>query len=100
MEYSEKQKQNKLVFIIYSSKLTTIFNSYLVTDCDRLIDSIIKYRGRRGFPITRSRRSYKAELIAHNRMYKMGMFKSHTRDTDLEENIKLWKEIAYFIISL
>lgn len=99
MESLEKQK-NKLVFIIYTDTLTTIFNSYLVMDCDRLVNSIIKYRGRHGFPITRSKRSYKAELIAHNRMYKMGMFKSHTRDTDLEENIKLWKEIAYFIISL
>lgn len=86
--------------ITYKNKLTKIYNSYLLTDIPIVIDEIIEKRKEKGLDINRSRRSYIAETKAHNRMYKLGLFKKHTKNTDLEENIKLWKEIVYRIIGV
>lgn len=35
---------------------------------------------------------------AHNRLYRLGLFRSHTRDCNLEENEKLHRLIAYQIL--
>lgn len=86
--------------IAYTNTLTKIFDSYLLTDIPSVIDKIIDVRRGQGLLITRTRRSYIAETKAHNRMYKLHMFRKHTQDTDLEENIKLWKEVVYFIIGI
>ena len=86
--------------ITYKNKLTKIYNSYLLTDIPIVIDEVIEKRKEKGFDINRSRRSYIAKTKAHNRMYKLGLFKKHTKNTDLEEDIKLWKEIVYRIIGI
>lgn len=83
-----------------TNKNTKITNSYLVKrkEIKSTIDEVINKRKAANYPITRSRTSYIRELRAHNLMFKLGLFKKHTKDTDLEEPIKLWKEIIYFLI--
>ena len=77
---------------------TCIYNSYKLNskDIDELILNILYKRHEKGFKSNRTFGSYARELKAHIRMYKMHLFRRHTKDTDLEEDIKLWKEIVYF----
>lgn len=84
----------------YTKKKTTIFDSYLMKNVSKEVKEIIKERKEKGYKTNRSLNSYIRETKAHNRLYKLGLFKKHTKNTDLEENIKLWKEIAYFIIGI
>lgn len=86
--------------VTYKRNLTKIYDSYLMTNISSEIKDIIKTRQEKGLKTTRTMRSYIRETKAHNRLYKLGLFKKHTKNTDLEENIKLWKEIVYFIIGL
>lgn len=58
------------------------------------------YRIRNNLPHNRSVKSYYKELLAHKRLYKLHLFRSHTIDCDLEEHIKKWKEIFYYIIGI
>lgn len=86
--------------IEYNKKKTTIYDSYLMKNVSKEVKKIIKERKEKGYKTNRSLNSYIRETKAHNRLYKLGLFKKHTKNTDLEENIKLWKEIAYFIIGI
>jgi len=88
------------VNIEYNKKKTTIYDSYLMKNVSKEVKEIIKERKEKGYKTNRSLNSYIRETKAHNRLYKLGLFKKHTKNTDLEENIKLWKEIAYFIIGI
>lgn len=48
-------------------------------------------------------RSYKSlirEWKAHNILYKFGLFKERTRDTDLDNQESIFRRIGYFIITL
>ena len=84
----------------YTKTLTTIYNSYLMKNVSQEVKKIIEKRQEKKLPISRTLRSYIRETKAHNRLYKLGLFKKHTRNCDLEENIKWWKEIIYFIIGV
>ncbi len=86
--------------IEYNKKKTTIYDSYLMKNVSKEVKEIIKERKKKGYKTNRTLNSYIRETKAHNRLYKLGLFKKHTKNTDLEENIKLWKEIAYFIIGI
>ena len=83
-----------------SKDLTTIHHSYLMNeeDVEDLIDEIIATRKKKKYKVTRSKESYVREVKAHNRLYKLGLFKKHTMHTDLQENIVWWKEFIYWII--
>ena len=84
-------------FYYYNTKIN---DSYLIKrkEVKGVIKQIVKERLKLDYPITRSNKSYERELKAHNLMYKLHLFKKHTKDTDLEEHIKKWKEIVYFIL--
>lgn len=86
--------------VTYRKKLTKVYDSYLMNNVADEIKEIIAKRREKGLPITRSMKSYIRETKAHNRLYKLGLFRKHTKSTDLEENIKKWKEIVYFIIGI
>lgn len=47
---------------------------------------------------SRSIESYIEEWYAHNWLYNLGLFKSHTRDTDLDGNESIFRLICYKII--
>ena len=86
--------------IEYNKKKTTIYDSYLMKNVSKEVKEIIKERKEKGYKTNRTLNSYIRETKAHNRLYKLGLFKNHTKNTDLEENIKLWKEITYSIIGI
>ena len=47
---------------------------------------------------SRSDMSYVKEWYAHNILYKLGLFRSHTRDVDLNDNETLTRRFAYNVI--
>ena len=86
--------------IIYTENNTKICNSRLIENNEiwEVVYRIMEQRKCRNLLVTRTQLSYCNEIKAHNRLYKLGLFKSHTKDVDLEEPIKKWKEILYSII--
>lgn len=84
----------------YTRKKTIIYDSYLLTNVKKQVEDIINKRISMGLDTTRTMKSYIRETKAHNRLYKLCLFRSHTKNTDLEEDIKLWKEVVYFIIGI
>jgi hypothetical protein len=82
----------------YTRIKTIIYDSYLMTNVKKQVKDIINERVDMDLKTTRSMKSYIRETKAHNRLYKLGLFRKHTKNCDLEENIKWWKEIVYFII--
>lgn len=79
---------------------TKIIDSYKLSkyEINNLVTAIIYKRLKKYLPVTRTQRSYEREIKAHNRLYKLGLFRSHTKDCDLEEPIKWHRELIYFII--
>lgn len=79
---------------------TTIYNCYELKrkDIKPLINQMIIERRKNNYPITRTNISYEKELKAHILMYKLHLFRKHTQDCDLEEHIKKWKQIIYYMI--
>ena len=83
-------------------------NESVIKNCYRYSDEYLRYivseivikRNDRDLKITRSIRSYLCEAIAHKRMYKLGLFRSKTKDCNLEENINKVIEIMYYIIGI
>lgn len=94
--YTFNINKNTIVFITNDN--SKIYFSYLINDIPGTVDKIIEMRKEKGLLVTRSKKSYIVEIKAHIRLYKLGLFKKHTRDTDLEEPIKKLTNIIYFII--
>lgn len=53
-------------------------------------DGVLKYK--------RSFESWETEWVAHNRLYKLGLFREHTKDVDLYENESKFRLFCYSII--
>lgn len=86
--------------IYYTKNNTHIENSYEVINTqlmEEYIKWIIEERKARKYNI-RSLKSYKREWLGHNRLYRLGLFKSHTKSVDLEEPSKWYLEIIWLII--
>lgn len=83
-----------------SADVVTIVNSSVIKDKDAK-EFIKMLRGITDDKYTykRSINSWTKELIAHNRLYKLGLFVDHTRDTDLEESESKLRLFAYNIIA-
>ena len=87
--------------IFYTNDNTHIQNSYLLIARKVIIEKvndIIIERRLKDYQVTRNINSYVREWIGHNRLYRLGLFKSHTKHVDLEENMPKWKEIIWFIL--
>ena len=86
----------------YHKSSTRIWDSYLLKndELDEVVNEIMESRLLMRYPVTRCHNDYVREIKAHNRLYKMGLFRSHTKDTDLEENIKRYKKIIYSILGV
>jgi hypothetical protein len=84
--------------VTYTKNLTKIFDSYKMKDVESEVKEIIEERARQGYPVTRTLQSYVKETKAHNRLYKLGLFRSHTKDVDLEENIEKKTECVWKIL--
>ena len=91
------------VDIIYYEDYTVVTNSYLLDDdeVERVANEIAysrscKYDWKCDY--FRSEESYIREIKAHNRLYKLGLFKKHTINTDLEENQNIILKLIYELI--
>lgn len=87
--------------INYTENCTKVYDSYLLknnNDIKKVAWEIYIIRQFKNLLQVRTEESYFYEIKAHNRLYNLGLFRSHTKDTDLEENIKKWKEILFRII--
>lgn len=87
--------------ITYTKNCTKIYDSYLLKsdiDIHAIITEIIDVRWRKGLPMTRDFNSYFREIKAHNRLYRLGIARSHTKDVDLEEHNSKLMEIVWRII--
>lgn len=52
------------------------------------------------FTYKRTKDSWVKEWIAHNRLYKLGLFRKHTKDVDLYENESKFALFCYDILSI
>ena len=62
------------------------------------VEEIVDYRKITKRPVTRSINSYVREWRGHNRLYKWGIARSHTRDVDLNENNNIIEELLWLIL--
>lgn len=87
--------------ITYSENCTKIYDSYLLGS-DYLIRKIALEvactRFIKQLPQQRTEKSYFYEIKAHNRLYNLGLFRNHTKDTDLNENQSKVAKIFYRIL--
>lgn len=83
--------------IIYTETNTKIIDSYKY-NVSNVVKTILQERMEKNLPITRSYISYIREIKAHNRLYKLGIARSHTKDCDCEENITKKEEFIFKII--
>ena len=84
--------------IDYSETNTHVEDSYKVNDINLEVMEIIRERYRRGLPVTRTFESYVREWRGHNRLYYLHLFRSHTKDVDLNENNSIIEELIWLII--
>lgn len=78
------------------TKNIKITDSFLVKDKERMKFYL------KQLPINKIHRSMNScinEWIAHNRLYKLGLFKKSTCDCDLTKNESLFRRICYWILS-
>lgn len=98
-----KQKFKEGVDIIYFEDSTKVTNSYLLTDEElNQVASQIEFSRTVTFDWKcthlRNKESYTKEIKAHNKLYKLGICKSHTIDADLEEDLSKAKSIIWSIL--
>jgi len=89
--------------VTYSQFNTHIQDSYQIKlrkSMENEVEFIKQARKIRKYPVTRTTNSYVREWRGHNRLYHIGLFKSHTKDCDLEENISLWKELIWMVLGI
>ena len=87
--------------INYSQNNTQVKNSYLLSTKNAIreeVEEIVDYRKITKRPVTRSINSYVREWRGHNRLYKWGIARSHTRDVDLNENNNIIEELLWLIL--
>lgn len=86
--------------IQYNSQNIHIVNSYQVKTEEEMAIILMHFNLITGYCSKRSLKSWIKEWKAHNRLYRLGFFKSHTKDCDLEENEKLYRLMAYQILGI
>lgn len=88
------------VKIQYDKRNVRIIKSYEVKKEWDMLYILITFQEQTNFQSKRSLRSWIKEWKTHNRLYRLGLFRSHTRDCDLEENEKLHRLIAYQLLGI
>ena len=86
------------VEIEYNENNVRIKDSYKIKTKEYMKLILTLFKERTGFKSKRSIDSWLKEWKTHNRLYRLGLFRSHTSDCDLEENEKLYRLITYEII--
>lgn len=86
------------VNIEYDAGNIRILDSYKVHSAAYMQMILNMFMIKTDFRSKRTIKSWIKEWKAHNRLYRLGLFKSHTKDCDLEENEKTHRLIAYEIL--
>ena len=73
-------------------------DSYKTTNIDEIEKQVIFYYTHSRLDLRRSVNSYIEEWFAHNWMYEHGIFKSHTKDVDLDGAESKLRLLGYKII--
>jgi len=84
-----------------SDNNTHIVNSYIIKTrkvMESKIEEILTERRTKGYLVTRSINSYVREWKGHNRLYNLHLFRSRTKDVDLEEPSKWYLEFIWLIL--
>lgn len=75
-----------------------IIDSFKYTDRETQVVTIRMFMNRYNWFCGRSLKSYVREWRAHNRLYKLGLFKDRTKDVDLNVHEKWYRRLGYFIL--
>ncbi len=90
----------KDIKIIYNSNNMIFNNSYKINNIKIMKDIISRALKETSIYITnRSEQSLLNEWISHNILYKLHLFRNHTKNCSFENKISRRKEIIYEIIS-
>ncbi len=84
--------------IEYDAGNIRIVDSYKIKKKQDMIEILMNFKSQTNFKSKRTIKSWIKEWKSHNLMYKLNLFKNHTKDCDLEENEKLYRRIIYWII--
>lgn len=87
--------------IEYSPQNTKVINSYLLSTRKAIKEEVLwikENREARGYIVSRTTNSYVREWKGHNKLYKWGIFRSHTKDVDMDENMSLFWEMIWLIL--
>lgn len=95
-----KQTEVKGVKIQYNQNLVRIIDGYKITKAKDMRDILTWFTFMVGYKSKRTIFSWIREWKAHNRLYKLRLFREHTRDCDLEENEKWYRLIIYQILGI
>ncbi len=86
------------VDIEYDAGNIRILDSYKVYSAAYMKMVLSMFMIKTGFKSKRTMKSWLKEWKAHNRLYRLGLFKNHTKDCDLEENEKIYRLMVYEIL--
>lgn len=75
-----------------------IEDSYKIKDKDKQIKILEYLHKSYSWFKERSIKSYLREWRAHNRLYKLGLFRRHTKDVDLNVKESMFRRFIYFFI--
>lgn len=91
-----------MIETIFTENNTKIKNSYLIANknIETELIKILQNRKNAGFKVTRTLDSYAKEWKAHNNLYKLHLYRSHTQDVDLEENISKKNQCIWKILGI
>lgn len=83
----------------YRETYTKVYDSYQYSneEIEQAVEEIMRKRKELGLPVTRTKSSYISEWKSHNRLYKLGIQRSRTKDVDLEEEIDQTRNFLYSI---
>ena len=83
----------------YRETYTKVYDSYKYSnsEIEQAVEEIMRKRKELGLPVTRTKSSYISEWKSHNRLYKLGIQRSRTKDVDLEEEIDQTRNFLYSI---
>lgn len=84
--------------IEYNNSNIKIKESYKIESEYLMNYILVKFKQETSYESKRTIKSWIKEWKSHNRLYKLGLFKNHTADCDLEENEKWYRLLFYEII--
>lgn len=84
--------------IEYDAVNIRILDSYKIRRKENMLEILIWFKLKTNFHSKRTFDSWIREWKSHNRMYRLGMFRSHTKDCDLEELEKWHRRLVYWFI--